>query len=80
MSRGANSPEGGIDRSVAGEKDRPILRNKVLSCSFFPTEKRAKYDNGEDPLDPEAQSGGGHQWHQGGFPFGEGFQFKFHFN
>ncbi|XP_020602969.1 dnaJ homolog subfamily C member 3-like [Orbicella faveolata] len=43
-------------------------------------EKRAKYDNGEDPLDPEAQSGGGHQWHHGGFPFGEGFQFKFHFN
>lgn len=43
-------------------------------------EKRAKYDSGEDPLDPEAQSGGGHQWHQGGFPFGEGFQFKFHFN
>lgn len=45
----------------------------------FPTEKRAKYDSGEDPLDPEAQQGGGQSW-PGGFPFGEGFQFKFHFN
>nr|ABA28991.1 Dna J-like protein 3 [Cladocopium sp. C3] len=43
-------------------------------------EKRAKYDNGEDPLDPEAQQGGGNPWQHGGFPFGEGFQFKFHFN
>lgn len=43
-------------------------------------EKRAKYDSGEDPLDPEAQQGGGGPWQQGGFPFGEGFQFKFHFN
>ncbi|XP_058965590.2 dnaJ homolog subfamily C member 3-like [Pocillopora verrucosa] len=47
-------------------------------------EKRAKYDNGEDPLDPEQQGGGHHHWQQGGFPFGggfgEGFQFKFHFN
>lgn len=43
-------------------------------------EKRQKYDNGEDPLDPEAQQGGGNPWQQGGFPFGEGFQFKFHFN
>jgi len=42
-------------------------------------EKRAKYDSGEDPLDPEAQQGGGQPW-PGGFPFGEGFQFKFHFN
>ncbi|KAJ7330645.1 DnaJ sub C member 3 [Desmophyllum pertusum] len=49
---------------------------EVLSDS----EKRAKYDSGEDPLDPEAQQGGGHWGHQGGFPFGEGFQFKFHFN
>lgn len=40
-------------------------------------EKRAKFDNGEDPLDPEQQNGGG--WQNGGFPFGQGFQFKFHF-
>jgi len=44
-------------------------------------EKRQKFDNGEDPLDPEQQQGGhgGPFPFQGGFPFGEGFQFKFHF-
>lgn len=41
-------------------------------------EKREKFDNGEDPLDPEEQHGGG------GHPFnpfgtGQGFTFKFHF-
>ncbi|XP_046393487.1 dnaJ homolog subfamily C member 3 [Ischnura elegans] len=50
-------------------------------------EKRQRFDNGEDPLDPESgnQYGGAngfnpfqhfHQFHQGGSPF----QFKFHFN
>jgi len=47
-------------------------------------EKRAKFDQGEDPLDPD-QSGGGHNpFHGGHNPFGggfgEGFNFKFHFN
>ncbi len=45
------------------------------------SEMRQKFDNGEDPLDPEAQQGhGGHPFH--GHPFGGGgpFQFKFHFN
>lgn len=50
-------------------------------------EMRQKYDNGEDPLDPEngRGEGGGHPFH--GHPFGQGggggggpFQFKFHFN
>lgn len=52
-----------------------------MFCSI--TEKRQKFDNGEDPLDPEeqAQGGGGPFWHQGFNPFGGGgFQFKFHFN
>ena len=51
-------------------------------------EKRAKFDNGEDPLDAEEQA---HQ-HQGFNPFGQGFNpfgggggggnfhFKFKFN
>ncbi|RNA37582.1 dnaJ -like protein, partial [Brachionus plicatilis] len=52
-------------------------------------EKRAKFDNGEDPLDPEEQSQGhGFNPFQQGFnPFGGGFggggggyQFKFKFN
>ena len=55
----------------------PVKKNLSI---FFSTEKRAKYDSGEDPLDPEAQQGGGNPWQHGGFPFGEGFQFKFHFN
>lgn len=42
-------------------------------------EKREKFDQGEDPLDPEEQQGG-QQW-QGFNPFGHGgFGFKFHFN
>ena len=47
---------------------------------------RQKFDNGEDPLDPEAQQQGGHPFggfhHFHGNPFGGGgpFQFKFHFN
>ena len=57
---------------------------------LFVAEKRARFDNGEDPLDPEEQA---HQHHHGGFhgnpfgggfnPFGNGggnFQFKFKFN
>ncbi|ESO83868.1 hypothetical protein LOTGIDRAFT_151060 [Lottia gigantea] len=47
-------------------------------------EKRAQFDNGEDPLDPEEQSGhGGNPFQQGFNPFGQGFSggsFKFHFN
>ena len=46
---------------------------------FVFAEKREKYDNGEDPLDPEQQGNQGfnpfhHHFH------GSPFQFKFHFN
>ena len=47
---------------------------------------REKYDNGEDPLDPEQQQQGGHghPFFHGFNPFGgggnQGFNFKFHFN
>ncbi|EFX71969.1 hypothetical protein DAPPUDRAFT_308628 [Daphnia pulex] len=44
-------------------------------------EKRQKYDNGEDPLDPESQQGQGfNPFQQGGFHNFHGGQFKFHFN
>ncbi|KAJ8282171.1 hypothetical protein COCON_G00046900 [Conger conger] len=52
-------------------------------------EKRSKFDQGEDPLDPESQQGRGHHHHhhggwdsfQGFNPFGSGpFNFKFNFN
>ncbi|XP_003390240.1 PREDICTED: dnaJ homolog subfamily C member 3-like [Amphimedon queenslandica] len=44
-------------------------------------EMRSKFDNGEDPLDPEQQhGGGGHGGFPHGFPFGGGgFTFKFNF-
>ena len=56
---------------------------------------RSKFDNGEDPLDPEEQQRGNNPFHghphffrQGGNPFGGGgfpgggggHSFKFHFN
>lgn len=42
-------------------------------------EMRQKFDDGEDPLDPEQKAGGFHQNPFGGFPFGtgQGFTFKF---
>ncbi|XP_056611913.1 dnaJ homolog subfamily C member 3a [Triplophysa dalaica] len=50
-------------------------------------EMRSKFDQGEDPMDPESQQGGGHHqhfyggWDQGSNPFGSGpFNFKFNFN
>lgn len=52
-------------------------------------EMRSKFDQGEDPMDPESQQGGGHHHHfhggwenfQGFNPFGSGpFNFKFGFN
>ena len=62
----------------------------MLDARFRVAEMREKYDQGEDPLDPESQQGGGghpfrhggQQFHfPGGNPFGGGpFQFKFHFN
>jgi len=47
-------------------------------------EKRQQYDNGQDPLDPEAQQGGGggggfNPFGQGFNPFGDGAHFEFHF-
>ncbi len=46
---------------------------------FVCPELREKFDNGEDPLDPEQQNQGGFH---GGHPFdfgGGGFTFKFNF-
>lgn len=58
--------------------DRPF--SQVLTDP----EKRAQFDQGVDPLDPEAQRAGGHDgpfhapFHH--FQYGSPFQFKFHFN
>jgi len=68
----------GDDKEKAEKKFIDIAAAKEVLTD---PEKRDKFDQGEDPLDPEQQAGGGQQWHQGFNPFGAGgFQFKFHFN
>lgn len=61
-----------------------FLRYFHFLVSF--SDKRNKFDNGEDPLDPESQQGQGfNPFGQGFNPFGggggggQGFNFKFHF-
>ena len=65
----------GEDKEKAEKKFVDIAAAKEVLTD---PEKREKFDNGEDPLDPEEQHGGG------GHPFnpfgtGQGFTFKFHF-
>ncbi|VDN56877.1 unnamed protein product [Dracunculus medinensis] len=67
------------------EKEKKQAEAKFLDIAaakevLTDPEKRAKFDQGEDPLDPEQQQGGFQHPFYGGFPFGgEGFSFKFHF-
>jgi len=78
------------DKKAAEKKFMDIAAAKEVLTD---EEMRQKYDQGEDPLDPESGRGGpgnGHFRHGGqnfhfpggGNPFGGGgpFQFKFHFN
>jgi DnaJ family protein C protein 3 len=75
------------DRHPEGKK-RDAAQAKFIDIAaakevLTDKDKRATFDNGGDPLDPEeqAQGGGGGPWHQGFNPFGQGgFQFKFNFN
>ena len=50
----------------------------------FNAEKRERFDNGEDPLDPEEQQSRAHNPFHGFNPFGGGggggYTFKFKFN
>lgn len=50
----------------------------IITVNCFALEMRQKFDDGEDPLDPE-QKAGFQQHPFGGFPFasGQGFTFKF---
>ena len=74
------------DKKTAEKKFMDIAAAKEVLTD---PDMRTKYDQGEDPLDPEGGGGGGQpfrhgdqQFHfPGGNPFGGGpFQFKFHFN
>jgi len=78
------------------EEDKKMAEKKFMDIAaakevLTDQEMRTKYDNGEDPLDPESGHGGhgdpfrhgGQNFHfPGGNPFGGSgpFQFKFHFN
>lgn len=74
-------PDGynGEEKKMAEKKFIDIAAAKEVLTD---PEKRAKFDNGEDPLDPESQAGQGfNPFAQGFSPFREGspFQFRFHF-
>lgn len=75
------------DKFAGEESERKLAEKKFIDIAaakevLTDPEKRAMFDNGEDPLDPEGKSGGFghgnpfHHFHQQGSPF----QFKFHFN
>ncbi|GAB6019955.1 DnaJ sub C member 3 [Chamberlinius hualienensis] len=80
-------PDGyeGDDKILAEKKFIDIAAAKEVLTD---AEKRAKFDAGEDPLDPESAAGQGfNPFAQGFHPFGQGgggqggpFQFRFHFN
>ncbi|XP_078694396.1 dnaJ homolog subfamily C member 3-like isoform X2 [Branchiostoma floridae x Branchiostoma belcheri] len=74
------------------EEEKKIAEKKFIEIAaarevLADPEKRQKFDNGEDPLDPEQQRHGHNPWGHQGFHFnpfgpggGNGFNFKFHFN
>lgn len=68
-----------------GEISTPLKSHSCITITskLYLTEKRQKYDNGEDPLDPESQQGQGFNPFQHGFQSFHNFhggQFRFHFN
>lgn len=69
--------------------DQYMSQQRFNIFVMFSAEMRSKFDQGEDPMDPESQQGGGHHHHfHGGWdnfhgfnPFGSGpFNFKFNYN
>jgi len=66
----------GDEKKIAEKKFIDIAAAKEVLTD---PEKREKYDNGEDPLDPETQGNQGFNPFQHHF-HGSPFQFKFHFN
>ncbi|KAJ1523681.1 hypothetical protein ONE63_001521 [Megalurothrips usitatus] len=75
------------DNFQNNESEKKIAEKKFIDIAaakevLTDPEKRQKYDNGEDPLDPESGQHQGfnpfQQFHQ--FHHGSPFQFKFHFN
>lgn len=76
------------DNFASNESERKIAEKKFIDIAaakevLTDPEKRAQFDNGEDPLDPEGRSNGfrdGNPFHHfQHFQHGSPFQFKFHF-
>ncbi|CAO3611531.1 unnamed protein product [Cunninghamella blakesleeana] len=81
------------DRNPGEEAQKKMAELNQAYEVLSDDDKRQQYDNGFDPLDPEAQQGGGYPFHHGnagghpfaGFPFGGGagfggpFEFKMNF-
>lgn len=71
-----------VEKKKAEKKFMDIAAAKEVLTD---PEKKQKFDNGEDPLDPES---GRYSGNNDGFPFNQGFhhfhgspfQFKFHFS
>lgn len=76
------------DKFSGNESERKMAEKKFIDIAaakevLTDPEKRAMFDNGEDPLDPEGKSQGfrnGNPFHQFHQQQGSPFQFKFHFN
>jgi DnaJ family protein C protein 3 len=77
------------DNFAMNESERKIAEKKFIDIAaakevLTDPEKRAQFDNGEDPLDPEGRSNGfrnGNPFqHFNQFQQGSPFQFKFHFS
>lgn len=75
------------DNFANNEAEKKIAEKKFIDIAaakevLTDPEKRRQFDQGEDPLDPEASQnpfrGGGHPFHH--FQHGSPFQFKFHFS
>lgn len=65
-----------VDKKMAEKKFMDIASAKEV---LVDDEKRAQFDRGDDPLDPESQANRGfHGFHPHGFG-GQGFTFKFNF-
>ncbi|MCP9263048.1 DnaJ subfamily C member 3 [Dirofilaria immitis] len=74
--------------NFSDEKEKQIAEKMFVDIAdarevLIDPEKRARYDNGEDPLDPEQQQESFRHPFQSGFPFRENggpFSFQFHFS
>lgn len=67
----------GDEKKIAEKKFIDVAAAKEVLTD---PKKRKQFDQGHDPLDPEAQQGGGHGSPFAHFHHGSPFQFKFHFN